>query len=112
MALDGIAATPHSLEQSLTKRRLLASPSPPQTAPPAAPPDRQLALKWQRPVRQVRIGQRVCQGQQVIHTDQARVPDGAAFIGHAAGEQSPHRVEAAERMSDEARLVLITTKFV
>lgn len=38
---------------------------------------------------------RVGLGQQVIHTEQARVPGDAAFIGHAAGEQAAHRVEAA-----------------
>lgn len=36
------------------------------------------------PVRHARIGQRV-QGKQIIHTEQARVPSGAAFIGHPAG---------------------------
>ena len=37
-----------------------------------------------------------------------RLPGGrarrAAFMGHAAGEQAAHRVEAAERMGDEAIL--------
>jgi len=66
----------------------------------------------QRPVRHARIGQRVGQGRQVIHTEQARVPGGAALAGHAAGEQAAHRVEAAERMGDEANFVFIKTKFV
>ena len=41
----------------------------------------------QRLARHTRIGQRVGQGQ-IIHTDQARVPGGAAFKNHATGAQA------------------------
>lgn len=47
-----------------------------------------------------------------IHTEQARVPSGAAFIGHAAGGPAAHRVDAAERMCDEISFVLMKTKIV
>lgn len=63
-------------------------------------------------MRHARISQRVGQGKQIIHTEQARVPVGAAFIGHAASVQAAHRVAAAERMGNEANFVLIKTKFV
>ena len=66
----------------------------------------------QPPVRHTRIGQCVGQGKQIIHTEQARVPGGVAFIGHPAGEQAAHRVEAAESMGDEAHFVFIKTNFV
>lgn len=51
-----------------------------------------------------------------LHPPGCQLPDGrarrAAFIGHAAGEQAAHRVEAAERMGDETNFVLIKTIFV
>ncbi|MGB3450857.1 MAG: hypothetical protein WBA58_10235 [Giesbergeria sp.] len=63
-------------------------------------------------MRHARIDQRVGQGRQVIHTEQARVPGGAALACHAAGEQAARRVEAAERMGDEVNFVLMKTKLV
>jgi hypothetical protein len=33
-------------------------------------------------------------------------------VGHAAGEQAAQRIEAAERMGDEANFVLMKTIFV
>jgi len=52
------------------------------------------------------------QGKQIIHTEKTRVPGGAAHAGHAAGEQAAHRIEAAERMGNEATFVFIKTKVV
>lgn len=92
----------------------LAAPQTPQTVPPARPSSSkwQRAAFLQRPVRHARIGQRVGQGKQIIHTEQASVPVGAAFIGHAASVQAAHRVEAAERVGNEANFVLKKTNFV
>lgn len=68
--------------------------------------------KWKRPARHARISQRVGQGKQNVHTEQARVQIGAALMSHAAGEQAAQRPEAAERICDEANFVFIKTNFV